>query len=595
MLEHESARRSAVRPQLRRFSHPVLVSALLALAGCREAGDTLRRDRHKRSREAPALPARASHGERPRPVLPDLTSAELEAERVRLARAVPLNSIPPGEVNAQGPVIEEDGPGGAILPTDAFTDRLDKRQIPRGERRVPVGVHDLLLLREPTATITAGGQLIVRYETRRPSPGGAAYLGITLPEETLGVPRLRKHAPISSVRGRRHQVTFALQQLLAPKVDVTDMRSEGRGTIAYRLEMLDARFGTSRLFDGRVSFRCSDKPCAASGTFVQTPTVTLGPFVDLVTPTSAVISWDTDVPTAGRVLAIASGKRSVTFDSKQAGTHHEVTLSGLAADTPYRYYVLALDRRAETVATRPYSFATAPRVPRPFTFAVMSDSRSGVDVGEASYLGVNRLALEQLLRRAHESAAELVLFGGDLIDGYTTSVGAYRLQLRAWKQATQAFGALVPIYEAMGNHEALIDAWASGWAVDKPGPVNSQTVFAEAFVNPDNGPDAKRPDAPPYRETVFSFARGGAHFAVVNSNYWFRSHFERQDHPAASRGNREGTLTPEQLVWLDDDLGAACRGRAPLRRDPRARLPHRRARARRHVLERTLSRGSCPA
>ncbi|NJK89382.1 MAG: hypothetical protein HC923_08230 [Myxococcales bacterium] len=200
---------------------------------------------------------------------------------------------------------------------------------------------------------------------------------------------------------------------------------------------------------------------------------------------------------------------------------------------------------------------TPVRDARSFTFAVMSDSRSGLGDPEADYRGSNRRALWDLSSLIYERGTDFVVFVGDLINGYTTESGAYRYELEGFMEAVQPFAARIPFYEAMGNHEVVIEAWSSGFFNDRPGPQNSQTIFRDAVVNPRNAPSPEVEGAPPYDESVFSFDHGSAHLVILNTNYWYRSHIERTDHPRYGMGIREGYLTDAQLEWLDEDLRAA--------------------------------------
>jgi hypothetical protein len=534
---------------------------LLALAGssCRQASTEGDPSSPTASPVAPTNDSAPRRGSR-RTLPPQLRADQLEQRAQTLRKDTDLSGIPPASPFDQpgALVYAPEASAGRVVGSEAFTSLMGTTDIPAGRARVPVGVHDLLLARLPKARVAASGKVTLRARTLHPTPGASIYFGITLPQQRIAIPRRRKHGQVKlESAGRTVLATFDLKRLLSPKVDVGNYHAHGRGVAEYRLELLDPRYGTSRLYDGRIAFRCAERPCASPPRFVQLPTIVAGPVVDLVTPNSAVISWDTDRPTRGMVVAIDPAGKELSFISTVVGVRHEVKLRGLAPDHNYRYYALALDRRGEHIASSSAVFLTAPRAPRPFTFAVMSDSRSGIDVGDASYLGVNARVLQPLLQRAIERSAELVLFGGDLVDGYTTSPGAFRLQLEAWKRTVQPFGAFVPIYEAMGNHEALIDAWASGWAADKLGDQSAEAVFASAFVNPRNGPTTAVEGAPSYSENVYSFDYGNTHFAVVNSNYWFRSHYERSDHPRAGKGHREGTVTLEQVRWLDRDLAEA--------------------------------------
>jgi len=52
----------------------------------------------------------------------------------------------------------------------------------------------------------------------------------------------------------------------------------------------------------------------------------------------------------------------------------------------------------------------------------------------------------------YRRGAKFILFGGDLINGYTTNIRELESQFGSWKQAIQPVGALISIYEAMGKN-----------------------------------------------------------------------------------------------------------------------------------------------
>jgi len=86
-----------------------------------------------------------------------------------------------------------------------------------------------------------------------------------------------------------------------------------------------------------------------------------------------------------------------------------------------------------------------------------------------------------------------------------------------------------PVYPAMGNHESLLriydDGSNYGIELDR-WPYNTdsaEAIFAENFVNPNNGPTPEDPRRPPYSENVFSFTYGDVMIIAFNNNYWFSS------------------------------------------------------------------------
>ncbi|MCP5070853.1 MAG: hypothetical protein GY946_30170, partial [bacterium] len=109
-----------------------------------------------------------------------------------------------------------------------------------------------------------------------------------------------------------------------------------------------------------------------------------------------------------------------------------------------------------------------------------------------------------------------------------------------------------------GNHEMLADdfndpqADLAGAYRDRPAEENSETLFAAAFVSPENGPAPPAGnEGKPFRENVYSFDRGPVHIVALNNTY------DVSSHPDRLGGYREGWLPQEQIDWLDADLGAA--------------------------------------
>src|SRR6058998_3711722 len=105
-------------------------------------------------------------------------------------------------------------------------------------------------------------------------------------------------------------------------------------------------------------------------------TVTRGPYLQTGTPTSVVVRWRTDVAANSRVsYGSAPGSLTSAVDDPTPKTEHEVTLSGLTADTKYFYAVgtttgiLAGNDASHFVLTTP-----TPGTPKPTRVWVLGDS-----------------------------------------------------------------------------------------------------------------------------------------------------------------------------------------------------------------------------
>jgi 3',5'-cyclic AMP phosphodiesterase CpdA len=153
-------------------------------------------------------------------------------------------------------------------------------------------------------------------------------------------------------------------------------------------------------------------------------------------------------------------------------------------------------------------------------------------------------------------APHLLIFTGDLINGYTTREDDFRAQLRSWKRIYGPLWREVPVYTGMGNHESLIDILEDGTQVDKQAGQSAEAVFASEFVHPMNGPEPERAGLPPYKGSVYSFDYAGCHFTQLNSDYWYSSR------PQEHTGNPFGRLLAGQLAWLEKDLMEARAGGA---------------------------------
>lgn len=435
----------------------------------------------------------------------------------------------------------------------------------------------------PRLTSFDGSMVTLTFTTVRPTPPATVYFGADLLSAELEYPRYRKSAaeeaggePMTT----EHTVAIDVGSLEDAHYE-SGLVAGGGGTVFWRLELWDPEAGRGRQYDGRFTYRRDGEP--GEGTYQRVPCLTDGPFIDLVTHESAVVSWTSDQPIAATVT-LSDGRQI----QRDAARHHEVPLDGLRADTRYTYQI----EPAGGFASPRYDFRTAPSPgsQRRFRFGYLSDSREGVGGAREQVNGVNSAVVQDFFTALYRHGADLICFGGDLVNGYTSSRADFVSQLRAWRTATQPVAARIPVYECVGNHEQLgdyadlrlpgeeraIEAFAG-----RLGDESGEAIFAGLFVNPRGSrfgfgppePEAAAEHAggprsgPPYDETVYSFAYGNVHFVAVNTNYWYtagwggpESMSDQAQTALALRllgGNREGYVMARQLAWLERDLAAA--------------------------------------
>ncbi len=433
-----------------------------------------------------------------------------------------------------------------------------------------------------------GSSAILEFDTVYPTARVRVYYGTTLVEEDLGLPRYRRAAverfPEGETTSAHHSVKIDVARLEAPILDA-GLIEDGGGNVEYRVEIFDPSSSEVHLYESRFRYKREGDP--ATGEYSPGVALVEGPVLDLVSHESAVISWGTDSPTSGSV--IMGDKEFIAGD---ISSHHEVKVTGLSPGVAYGYrvkYTPTGDLSRECV----FRTAPAPGSRSGFKFGFIADSRSGVGGGERSLNGVNVRDLSGFLTALYRRGADLICFGGDLIDGYTTSMNDFELQLRAWKMTTQPVACRIPVYEAMGNHEQVGDYFKipdptneDSYLIaftDRGGDESAEASFEREFVNPVGSAYGSPPPAPErrfqgagglevgptYAENVYSFNYDNVHFVAANTNYWFtglitsRSKLNMSEEEANNfalaelGGNREGYIRANQLSWLDADLGAA--------------------------------------
>lgn len=440
----------------------------------------------------------------------------------------------------------------------------------------------------PSVTGFEGARAIIEFETRIPTPPAIIRYGPLLMEGGVEEPVYRRIAyePGSAeTLIASHRVPVDVSRLESNLYD-TGLVAGGGGVIAYRVEVFDPDWRTSLLHDRRFRYTRGGPP--ATGEYRVAETMTFGPFVDIVGPRSFVVSWETDGASPGAVVVGDS-----IFADGVAQPSHEIVVDGLTPRTLYEYRVRYGTDGAETCA---YSVRTAPAGGEGgFRFAFASDSRGGAGGGEQAVEGVNQAALRSVLTGALSDGCDLVLFGGDLIDGYTSSEEHYRSQLDSWKRVAGRVAFSLPILEGMGNHEQVGDYFEvpdpehEGKRIilfrDRGASASAEAVFGDEFVNPAGSAYGFGPPTPEtrssrgggasgasYAENVYSINYGNAHFVSLNTNYWFtgvqtgrgtvRYPSDRDGVALALDvlgGNREGYVLPNQLEWLESDLSAAER------------------------------------
>ena len=334
---------------------------------------------------------------------------------------------------------------------------------------------------------------------------------------------------------------------LQGKYDITGWEESGNALLGYRIVHEEGGL----IYDSRIRIE-------GKGPFKPGLTIIDGPYLNMLTSTSAVISFTTNEACKAKVEV-----NGVIFKDRKKMEKHEIPITDLIPDTKYKYSVHA----GEYIRSSWFKTAPEKNSRMPFTFAFASDSRAGKGGGERNVYGSNVYIVKKMAALSLYKEASFLQFTGDLINGYTTDKAYSQLQYQNYKRAIEPFAHRIPFNLAMGNHEALNYIFYQGdkytAAIDKfPFDTEStEAAFAEVVTNPvcelksEDGskydPDPKSIDFPPYDETVFFYTYGNMAMVVLNSNYWYAPTHTMIKHTS---GNLHGYIMDNQLAWLEKTI-----------------------------------------
>jgi hypothetical protein len=256
-----------------------------------------------------------------------------------------------------------------------------------------------------------------------------------------------------------------------------------------------------------------------SGTiYAQSPAITRGPYLQVVTPTSVIVRWRTDQSTTGRVWYGPSADQLLQSQTETQPTQdHVITLMGLQPNTRYNYAVGYDETKLGSGQDYYVKTALPAGDARPFRMWVLGDFGSGSD---------NQKNVYQAFRNATTSRpADLWLWLGDNAYSYGYED---EYQQRVFNVYAPTFRN-TPVFISPGNHDYA----------------DSETNF----------------NIPYYR--MFSFPQQGEAGGIPSGSKSYYSADYGQVHLISldSQGKENGQYrlfdtTGTQVQWLKRDLAA---------------------------------------
>ena len=250
----------------------------------------------------------------------------------------------------------------------------------------------------------------------------------------------------------------------------------------------------------------------------QTPVITRGPYLQVVTPTSIIIRWRTDQPTTGKVwYGLSANQLTANQREAQPTQEHVVSLSGLQPATRYTYAIGYDD--TQLAAGADYSFKTA--LPagdtRPFRMWVLGDFGSGTANQTNVY--------QAYLKAAATRPADLWVWLGDNAYTFGFEEEYQRLVFPVYAPTLRN----TPLFMTPGNHDYA----------------DSETNFNVAYYNlfsfPQQGESGGVPSG---SKSYYSANYGNVHLISLDSQGRENGQFRLYD------------TTSTQVQWLKRDLEA---------------------------------------
>ncbi|GAB3776034.1 hypothetical protein GCM10028818_20960 [Spirosoma horti] len=252
--------------------------------------------------------------------------------------------------------------------------------------------------------------------------------------------------------------------------------------------------------------------------FAQSPKLVRGPYLQVVTPTSVVVRWRTDLPTTGRVwFGTSASQLTKDIRESQPTLEHTLTLSGLQPASRYAYSIGYDDTQLTTGPDYYVKTAVPAGDTRPLRFWVLGDFGSGTDNQRNVY--------QAYLKATANRPADLWLWLGDNAYSFGLEEEYQQLVFPIYAPSLRN----TPLFITPGNHDYA----------------DSETNFNIAYYK------------------LFSFPEKGESGGLASNSKSYYSADYGNVHLISldSQGRQDGQYrlydtTSTQVQWLKRDLAA---------------------------------------
>lgn len=248
-----------------------------------------------------------------------------------------------------------------------------------------------------------------------------------------------------------------------------------------------------------------------------------GPYLQVATPTSMVIRWRTDQPSAS-VVKIGSSPQSLdmAITDNAPTTEHEINVTGLQAETRYYYSIGSQSQVLQTGDDNYFQTTAVAGKPGKYRFGVLGDC------------GTHAVIQDEVRARISEYLGQNYMNAWLLLGDNAYSFGRdAEYQSNFFAHYKENFLKKNPLFPSPGNHD---------YDNDNPARQNDHQVpYYDIFTMPTKGEAGGEPSG---TEAFYSFDYGNVHFLSLDS-------YGREDN-----STRLYDTLGRQVQWIKKDLAA---------------------------------------
>ncbi|GEM_PF-1212515 len=261
------------------------------------------------------------------------------------------------------------------------------------------------------------------------------------------------------------------------------------------------------------------------------------PVMQLLSEDTIGIFFESNKPCFASITLLFKNRNPKTILHNKKIKRHEFKIP---YENGLEYYRFTLFTKYDTFVSRTIPVKYRGEIER---FAIFGDTRANwampSPIGRAD--GVNEEVINDILRAIYKENPDFIEINGDLITGYTADREDALMQYQAFLKSLYPYASSIPFLFTAGNHDMTAPMEGDRKNHNDPAPPESaEDLWASLFMQPENGPVARK-GMPPYRENVYFIGTDNWGIFFLNSDY---------NYAKKNRKRISGNITFEETDWF---------------------------------------------